>query len=212
MPKVFISPFKGGTTSVGRALELAGINSDVCMSLDRHSLISEDELGLLLSVNGFLEQFKSFLMIPKHIKLEINSLFGEMLHRLSDGFDVFSDVPLGHETIHPYIKKIVFGECRFIFLERDRDSYVKSARIQLLNSKLQEHSHCEKMINIAPLIFDSISWNNYIKWRSRYLDLSRLFPKEVLFMKVSDGWSPLERFLGFDAPKIPFPWENKSTT
>lgn len=217
MPKIFVSPFKGGTTSVGKALDMAGFKTDVSL-VGRHKIISDFDRRMINDVNSFLDNFFGFAQIPKQLSTQIEALLGGMIRKVSGDTDVFQDVPLGHELIHPYIKKIIFPDCKFIFLERDRNSYVKSVKNQLLkcasglrgNLLAKKYHHCNELFGTAPDLADAISWNNYKRWRLRYLDISRLFPDDVLFMRVTEGWDPLCEFLGFEMPNEPFPWENKS--
>lgn len=217
MSKIFISPFKGGTTSVGKALDMAGFKTDVNL-VGRHKIMSDSDRRIINDVNSFLEQFFGFAQVSKQISLQIEALLKNKIRKISGDTDVFQDAPLGHELIHPYIKKIIFPDCKFIFLERDRAPYVNSVRSQLLkcaaglrgNLLAKRYSHCKELFDTAPDLADAISWNNYKRWRLRYLDLSRLFPDDVLFMRVTEGWNPLCEFLDFDKPDEPFPWENKS--
>jgi len=52
------------------------------------------------------------------------------------------------------------------------------------------------------------------QWKSQYVEhnaaVKGIVPsKNLLVYNVKEGWQPLCKFLGVQAPNIPFPWENK---
>lgn len=215
--KIFVSPFKGGTTSVAVALERVGFkrakyefdHSFGNARMPKHSF-SKRTLALIGEINKAVDSFGKFEAIPESFKCEIKSLLSDDIDLCGSYGEVHDDFPLGHDSVHPYIKKIVFLDSKFIFLERPIDEYVRSVRNHVLNKKNRHvFGHCSSLF-CASSICDLLTVENYKKWKSNHLDLKKNFPKDVLIMDLEDGWEPLASFLGFEAPKTDFPWANKS--
>ncbi len=203
---VFVSPYKGGSTSVGKALVLLGY-TDMGWA---PNLFAEGEIALIGTLNTFIESsYASFGDIPDAIKQYVKESVGDLLSRkMADGnFNCSCDYPMGHECIHPYIRKIVFPSCKFIFLAREKESYLKSVeshQLQLYSEQLTVEAIWKCNRELGRLI----TWSNYCTWKRHYDDLKRHFPEDVLIMDVQEGWKPLLRFLHMD--EVPFPWENKA--
>lgn len=204
--KIFVTPFKTGTTSMGKALELLNYN----VLKHSPSMFSDMEYGLIFMANDLIKMYKSFNDIPESIKTEICSLFTDLLWDRMLEYDCATDYPMGHEGVHPFIKKLIFPEAKFIFLERDEESFVNSVKQHELVTK-----NPESKIRIFwqyPLLSHTFAWGNYQAWRANYVELQKTFPDDVLFMNIKEGWEPLLKFLNItDAKDLPeFPWENKS--
>jgi hypothetical protein len=214
---VFISPFKGGSTSVAAALERVGfkrakydIDHEFGDAMMPKIPFSKRTLALIVEINKIAASFEKFDEIPDRIALDIRSLIDQPIKSCIEGLSVHDDYPMGHDFVHPYVKKIVFGDCKFIFVERPMDEYVKSVKNHVLNRKYKHvFGHCANFF-CGSSLGDFITIENYKRWKSRYLDLKRVFPKDVLIMDLEDGWAPLASFLDFEIPKEDFPWNNKS--
>ena len=97
--KVFISPFKGGTTSIGMAVEILGLKH-----LGHHSKLFDDvEYSLIDLFNYALDAFGSVENIPDEIKEEVRTALAFIINK-TDDWTVFHDWPMGHDCIHPFIK------------------------------------------------------------------------------------------------------------
>lgn len=218
--KIFVSPFKGGTTSLAVALGMVGFKrwnsvksfgvDDPTFSLD--DLIEKRQMALISEVNKVAESFGSFNEIPSEISRDVERLVGPVLRRLFGDYDVADDHPLGHETVHPYVKKIVFKDAKFIFVERPIEDYLKSVKKHLLKNEYKHvYGHCIRLF-CGSSLGEKITIENYKKWKSNYLSLKKDFPNDVLIMDLEDGWQPLSSFIGFEIPQFDFPWLNKSDT
>lgn len=173
--------------------------------------LSKRSWALVFEINKVAESYQKFTDIPNQVAAEIEHLIGEELRTMGSFGDVHDDHPLGHDSIHPYIKKIVFKDAKFIFLERPMDEYLESVRKHVLNKRYKHiFGHCRYIFCKDCCLGNIITSENYKKWKLNHLELKRVFPNDVLIMDLEDGWSPLASFLGFEIPKVNFPWTNRS--
>ena len=220
--KIFISPFKGGTTSVAVALGMIGfkrwdstqfLNSDN-WAMDFKNLHIRKELSIKIKEsNSLVEGFKCFNEITKEVSSNVDYIIGKSIKELFGSYCVADDYPLGHETIHPFVKKIVFkDEAKFIFLERPMDEYLKSVKSHLLNRKYKHiyNNKCNYFCKSS--IGNEITIENFKSAKQIYIGLKNTFPNDVLIMNLEDEWPPLASFLGFDVPDVEFPRFNVSVS
>jgi hypothetical protein len=119
--KLFILPWKSGTTSCGKALELLGYRGL------GHSpeVFNDKEYELIDSANKVFYTFQSFLDIPTEIKIYIRSKLS-FIYELGQKYDFFDDFPMGHQFIDPMILKTIFEDAKFIYLLRNDDDWLNS--------------------------------------------------------------------------------------
>lgn len=205
--KIFVSPFKTGTTSIGRALQLLNYR----VIIYSPTIFSESEYQLIFLANDLVKQYKTFRHIPETIKSELVPMLSDLISSKMVDYDCATDYPMGHECIHPYIRKLIFPDAKFIFLDRDEESFVKSVKHHETIT-LDPPPHIKLFWEYRTLS-STYTWNNYQAWRANYEDLQSVFPKDVLFMDINQGWDPLLDFLNIgkkeDLPN--FPWANKTT-
>lgn len=215
--EVFVSPFKGGTTSISRALSMFGFRTaqyQVSKKFGDANIplvpLGSVPLSLIGPINDLLDSYQSFSDIPQEVSDQVKLLLGEAMRNCMEGFDVADDYPMGHDFIHPFAKKMVFSDSKFIFVERPIDEYIESIKKHTFNSK-HIHAHGkERWLFCGGPSGELLTEINYKKWKSRYLRLRDCFPKDVLIMDLADGWVPLASFFDLDVPDLQFPWENKS--
>ncbi len=213
---VFVSPFRAGTTSVGAALARLGYR-DMSWVPD---LFSPEEYRLISAMNEFVQRFPRLRTIPDSTQARLRACVAPLLRDRMAGFDSASDYPMGHEAVHPYLRKLAFPTAKFVFLERERDAYVRSVGRHL----------CQMADNVYPRLWadpalgEHVAWAQYEGWRDTYTRLRAEFPDDVLLMRVTDGWSELVPFLlqhvdatdaelrawWSEAAAEAFPWENRS--
>jgi len=194
------SMWKTGTTSMAKALILLGFS-------DREHGWKEN-LGKkyeerILAANRMITSYDSISHIHPNIKSAVQVALSGLPEELND-HSIFSDYPIGHTFIHPFVKKILFPNSKFIWIDRELDSWVKSVigwkelKKDVLNL---ESSTSEN---------DATIKSEYFAKRLELEKLAKDFPQDVLFMNLSDGWEPLCKFLNVNIPDIPFPFENKN--
>ena len=208
---LFVGPYRCGTTSVGQALESLG-HRDTGWCPDA---FTGHTYALIAAFNEGMRACARFDDVPDAVRADVRELLGPPLRASMQGRTCASDWPLGHDCIHPYIRKLIFPGARFIFLERDMDRYVRS---------VEAHGRATDAYSTDP-VFRAL-WSppaqaggawlaraRYETWRAQYVALAHSFPNDVLFMRVQDGWAPLLAFLGLDADVSvgrQFPWLNAS--
>ncbi|WP_317930899.1 hypothetical protein [Halioxenophilus sp. WMMB6] len=121
---VIHSLFKTGTTSVGHGLIKLGIghremgwNPGVIHGLE----------GLIKPANELANKSDTYAHFYKEYGKQIKQTF-KLLKQRCENYDTFSDHPIGHTTIHPYIKRALFGKPILIWINRDQTEWLKSAK------------------------------------------------------------------------------------
>lgn len=121
---IVASPFKTATTTAGQALIDLGV-ARAEMGY-RGTLLKEwrktfDRLNRSL---GKQSDFKAFHEnSAEGLRADLAPLVAEMAP-----FDVFSDAPVGHGHLHPFIWKVLAPQARFIWVSRPRADWLASAR------------------------------------------------------------------------------------
>lgn len=215
--KIFVSPFKGGSTSVALALESLGfkrakyeIDKRFGDALLPSIPLTSLDIHMIRKINTLVDLYDRLQDVPYHVVENIKFELVEKLNACAEGFNVFDDYPLGHDIIHPFVRKIVFPKSKFIFVERPMDEYLKSVRNHVLNPKYRHFYRNSKRLFCDTNIGYDRAILNYKKWKSTYLSLKEYSPEDVLIMDLEDGWTPLVCFLDIEMPKKDFPWKNKS--
>lgn len=219
---LFVSPFKGGTTSVGSALEMMGYKDT---GWDPESL-SVLEYDTIHDINIQLSSLYRVADVPPVLYRTIHEKMGPVLRRVFGDRTCASDWPMGHECMHPILKKIVFPRCKLVFLTRSFESYVKSVKKHMAlcakdNVKRESSLNKSKMLaHIESTKDPDAYWKMYYAARlDVYKSLRCEYPQDVLILDLFNTpdhlkWNALASFVGADPRKfknVPFPWENKSS-
>ena len=121
---IVASPFKTATTTVGQALIDLGVGRrDMGY---RGSLLQawRKTFDALNREIGPGRDFAAFAAARgATLRAELAPLAADLA-----GFDVFSDAPVGHGHLHPFVWKILAPEARFIWVARPRAEWIASAR------------------------------------------------------------------------------------
>lgn len=196
----FVSPFKCGTVSVSRALELLYPTYKVLGHSP--SLFTSEQYELIGVFNKIVDSYVYARLIPKDMVEEIKQGLGFVV-AAAQGYNIYQDWPLGHECIHPFIKKLLFPRCKLIFLERDMGSWSISCKNWVLNHPdLYPFGH---FINLYPLITQRERELDMARWKKMYERLQKDYPCDVLIMNVKQGWEPLCHFVSKPVPNTYFP-------
>lgn len=203
---IIASPFKTGTTSVGEALLELGVGSYAMPYtgdlLDRFADVIKPLNALALERQGF-RKFES-----DHGE-RVRADLADLVKKVAP-YDVFPDAPFGHTHLHPFVRKALAPEARFIWVNRDRRDWLSSV-------ENWETSHPE----IYPAHTD---WTERPKrrrsimrsrWRVEYTQFKRLrrvFPDHCLELEWSDlgDFTALAAFYDMPVPDRAFPRSNVS--
>jgi hypothetical protein len=135
----------------------------------------------------------------------------EDLFQVIDQYDAFHDGPW--HNVDYKILDAKYPNSKFILLERDEESWIKS---------VEYHTSPQYNVNKVEDRYLDYLWltdrdqviKQRIYWKKKkYQKIQEYFinrPKDLLVMKVTEGWDPLCCFLDQPIPSVPFPHENKS--
>lgn len=207
-PVVIIhSPFKTGTTTVGAALVTLGVGNEdhgFHRELNRRYGRQIDAANLLALESPSFAKFKK-----RHAR-EIRLLLGELLKH-ARGYQVFGDVPFGHLRIHPFVKKLLMPNSKFIWIDRNEDAWLISARKwQLTHPDVYPNS--EKLWHADP----KAETDKLIRMRedgfAEFKRLANEFPGDCLVLSLENDarWEPLCKFFNLPVPQASFPVLNKA--
>lgn len=183
---VFISPYKCGTSSVGTALSSMGY-TDAGWTPNS---FSTQEYDLIADFNAKVKQYEFLSEIPEELCDSIKTELTPCMTRVLGKHTCSSDWPMGHECIHPFIRKIVFPTCKFVYLLRDRESYIKSAETHHLKMNNTEKFNDmnatfveSKLHNNFKVELEKI-WDIHQEFIQIYTRLKQEHPDDVLFMNL----------------------------
>ncbi|WP_424941100.1 sulfotransferase [Aliiroseovarius sp. S253] len=201
---IIASPYKTGSTSVGKSLIALGVG---------HSEMPHD--GALMKAlkptlrhyrkqTRNVQDFRSFEAAEKGKILEH---FKPLVAKAAR-HDIFHDAPMGHTHLHPFIRKIIAPEARFIWVNRDSEGWLESVR-------KWETSHPEIYRNHEVWETEpEVRIANRLKFWKRHHDafraLADTFPEHCLELQWSDlkSYSALAKFYDVPEPKDAFPHTN----
>ncbi|WP_101068163.1 sulfotransferase [Roseovarius salinarum] len=198
------SIYKTGTTSLGEALVMLGVG--------------ERDMKYR---PGLMKRFRPlFTRMNRSVGREVGArqFLAENGDRVREAmleftqeiaaFDVFSDAPMGHAHIHPFIRKAIAPEARFIWVKRRFKDWAASVRHW-------EVTHPETYTSHHMWETDPENKLNQLRKRRRrkYQQFRRLaedFPDHCLELDMEelDNFGPLCAFYGVPDPGVAFPVSN----
>lgn len=199
------SMMKTSTTSMGKALKLIGKGEyDHGWRPDLGNKYS----STIDAANCLVRDTKSIHSVSENNKLAIKIMFKNMVCELGD-CTIFSDFPIGHIRINPFVKKIIFPNSKFIWIDRGIDGWLESVKNWQL-SHPNVFKQAEKIWSNEEEAKKKLI-KSYSLEKARIVNLKKDFPQDVLITKISSGWTDICRFLNCAVPKEEFPHINKST-
>ncbi|MCR8726827.1 sulfotransferase [Frigidibacter sp. ROC022] len=195
------SPYKTGTTSLGRALIELGAGTRDMGHAPRLIRLHQP---LITRLNRMVDpEIGARDFLARHgdeVRREMRRMTAALAR-----FDVFSDAPFGHTMIHPFLRKAVAPKARFIWLNRDFDAWIDSVRNWELSHPGTYPDHRlwieapERQIQLRRRL-----------WQRSLRDFQRLeeaFPEDCLRVSLTSltDYRTLARFCGLPPPEGPFP-------
>lgn len=203
---IVASPFKTGTSSVGQALLDLGVGTRGMAYAGPLLAQMRPRIGPLNRLAQASDGFRDFA--AAHGDRVVADL-ADLVTGVAP-YDVFHDAPFGHTHIHPFLRKVLAPEARFIWVNRDPDDWLASVRNW-------EENHPEVYPRHADWQRRGARRGRLLlrRWREGHRDFRRLrraFPDDCLELNWSDlaGFGALARFYGLPAPDRPFPSRNVS--
>ena len=191
---IFISPYKSGSTSLGMALSILGYKD---MSWNPN-LFTNEQYILISDSNRFSHNYFTDSIYNKTNNSIIQDLKKILyfVKELSANYNSFSDSPIGHEFIDPVLKKIIWENAKFIFVQRPINDWIISTK-----------KHYKYPYDIS----DEYFFKKRELYISRYKLIEKFFPKDVLYYELGSGWGKICDFLNKKIPNQEFPHINKTT-
>lgn len=199
-PVTFVaSPYKTATTTVGKAVVALGVGKRDM--LHRGPLL-RDHLPAIKAANTLARQARFAPVFMEHHTDEVREILADLIKAVRK-FDVFSDAPLGHAHVHPFVRKAIAPQSKFIWVHRPVEEWISSVR-------RWEEGHPE---TYARHVF----WTSDPERRPRELRrmrkihvqrfraLARAYPDDCLEIKVSEleDFTKLAAFYGVEPPEAP---------
>jgi hypothetical protein len=204
---VAASPYKTGTTSLGRALVTLGVG--------REQMPYRPDL--LRSHRETLRQFSRLAQKSESGDAFLEAHGAELRRTLRDftralaPYDIFPDAPFGHIHIHPLVKKALAPRARLIWIHRDFDEWIDSVRRweeghpEIYGDKIAQWAEDPDGRRTRMREF----WIHHLR---RFRKTARAFPGDCLELDLAqlDTMDALAAFYGLDAAGKPFPRRNVS--
>ncbi|SPF78700.1 hypothetical protein ALP8811_02630 [Aliiroseovarius pelagivivens] len=201
---IIASPYKTGSTSVGKSLIALGVG---------HREMQHD--GALLKATkpaarryrkqlAGARDFRAFEAAKKDKVLE---QFKPLVAKAAR-YDIFHDAPMGHTHLHPFIRKIIAPEARFIWVNRDPEGWLESVRKwETSHPEIYRYQGLWKTDPDARIANRLAFWKRH---HEAFLALADTFPDHCVELQWSDlkSYSALATFYGVDEPKDAFPHTN----
>lgn len=175
------SPFKTGTTSMGAFLIEAGIGERDMKYRGKLLRRSRKVIG---EANTFARETDSFAVLERDLGDQIRGLLAEFTRTLSD-CDVYSDAPMGHTVVDPFVKRLIAPKSKFIWIERDFDTWVGSVeRWEVTHPEIYpNHTQWETDRSAAVLRCWRMKMNAY----RRFSLFADQFPDDCLAVSLEDA-------------------------
>lgn len=200
-PVTFVaSPYKTATSTVGKAVIALGVHR---REMTHQRKLQQTHKGLFKQVNTLSRGARTWArFVQNGERDQVREILAPVL-AAARRFDVFADAPLGHTHIHPFARRAIAPNSKFIWVHRDPEDWLASVR-------RWEESH--------PDIYPRhVFWTSHPKRRPRQLAelwrrnlshfhrLAEVFPEDCLELDIADldDYTKLAAFYGVEAPDAP---------
>jgi hypothetical protein len=203
---IIASPFKTGTTSVGKSLIALGVGQ---RDMQHNHALLRTTLPAARYYRKKLRGVSDFRAFEAAEKDKVLKRFAPLVVAARQ-FDVFHDAPMGHTHLHPFVRKIIAPEARFIWVNRDSEEWLESVRNWEITHPEVYPLHGRWETNP-----EACRANRMKLWNRSYRAFNALadtFPEHCLELQWSDlsSYSALAEFYGVPEPKDAFPHANAS--
>ena len=199
-PVTFIaSPYKTATTSVGKALITLKVHRSE-MPYKRGMLARHrDTFRQANRIAGSVRTARRFF--ETHVD-EVRQVMAGVMPDVSP-YDLFSDAPLGHVHLHPFVRRAIAPDSKFIWVHRDEADWIASVRRweESHPDLYPRHVHWTTDPPRRPRELRGL-WKRSLK---HFVALEEMFPHDCLQIGIGDlgDYEKLAAFYGVDAPEKP---------
>ncbi len=205
---VVCSPYKTGTTSVGKALVRLGVGQrDMGHDRDLLRAIRPE----LRDLNRAALQASSFRAFARDHGAEVRTRMAGLVRAIAP-YEIFHDAPFGHGQMHVFLRKVLAPEARFIWVNRDEADWLRSVRHWEETHPETYPAHTEWARN--PEARAEAKRRLWKQQHRQFKRIRRYDPAACLELDWSDlrDWSALAAFYGLAPPSEDFPCANVSAT
>lgn len=195
---------KTGTTSIGHALITLGLAKQ---DHQWHPELNDKFKVTIDDCNKIVKKYEFFDDIESEIKSLIYTAFKPFISEIAD-YNLFTDFPVGHVRIDPYVKKILFPKCKLIWNDREIDSWINSIKKWEIKNIAVFPTANKRWSQEQESITSQRLKNRYHIEKKRMINLQKSFPNDILIRNIDSGWSELCSFLALELPKEKFPVSN----
>jgi hypothetical protein len=201
------SPFKTGTTTIGAALVMMGFADQ---DHGFHRNLNRGYKSQIDKANRIAGRFRRFEVFKSRRGEDIICLMQDLFAN-ARGYKIFGDVPFGHLRIHPFVKKLMMPNAKFIWIDRNEDDWFDSARKWHITHP-EIYPGAEKRWEDNP----DGEKRKLIRLRDdgfkEFKKLQKAFPQDCLIISLENDarWEPLSTFLNLPIPDAEFPMLNKA--
>jgi hypothetical protein len=121
---IVASPFQTGTKQVGDALIELGAGS---ARMEYDAPLLEKFQPLIRDLNLLANGADGFADFRDHYAKTMRTRLAGLVQAVAP-FDIFDDAPFGHAHVHPFIRKVLAPEARFVWINRAADDWIASVR------------------------------------------------------------------------------------
>ncbi len=203
---VVCSPYKTGTTSVGKALVRLGVGQ---RDMTHNAKLFQKVRPLFRDFNARAVESASFRAFARDHGAEARAVFADLLVEIS-AFDVFHDAPIGHGQMHVFLCKVLAPQARFIWVRRARADWLRSVRNweETHPDIYPRHGDWAR----TPKLCAQQRVDQLKQQHRQFKRIRRYDPASCLELNWSDlnDWTALARFYGVEPPEAEFPRFNIS--
>lgn len=118
------SPYKTATTSVGKALITLGAHEK---EMPYKGKLLREYRHLIKAVNTLARETRSARYFLEEQGDDVRLLMADFTPHVLK-YDVFADAPLGHVHLHPFVRKAIAPQGKFIWVNRPEEDWINSVR------------------------------------------------------------------------------------
>jgi len=203
---IIASPFKTGSSSVGKALLELGVGTT---EMPYNGKVLRAWRSEIKRLNALADKASDFAWFQSKRGARVLDTLAGLVETVAP-FDVFHDAPMGHAHIHPFVRKIMAPKARFIWVNREAGDWLESVRNWQVT-----HPQTYPKYTLWETEPEKRAQRFILRRQSQYRDFCRLrlaVPSDCIELDWADlaSFEALAEFYGVPVPDGTFPKENVS--
>jgi len=195
------SPFRSGENILESAIFALNFRGK---THGYHPQMNEKYKKAIEHYNLKAKEFDDFYQFKSEFGKEVKNAFESLVEETQD-FKLFSNIPLGQLTIHPFVKKVIFPCSKFIWLDKNEEDWVNNSKKWQFVFK-GEYPKAEEKWQADPEQEKSKLLKAKNEGLAEFKKLLFTFPKDTLMFDIDKpAWKPLAEYLELAEPDRCFP-------